>query len=120
MISLIASIVGPRFAKPVFYGVLVLLVLGAGFTLAKCSGGNRQAEQQAQQTTRSGEAYSNAVANGIDIIDNRTVTESSLAEATAAVKEEIGNAGSLDDIRTSLVTRLCQQPSHAKDPACVK
>jgi len=120
MFSWLIPLVGPKAAKPAFFILAAMLLFLAGVMLSRCSGDNTAAEEQAKQGTATAEAYSEAVANGVAVIDNRTITESALAEATVEVKEEIGNAASLSDIRNSLVTKLCAKPGHEKDPACPK
>lgn len=120
IIAWLGGIIGPKAAKPFLWGIGILALIALGFTLSRCGSDNTAAEEQAKQSTRTSEAYAEAVANGVAIIDNRAVTESALAEATVAVKEEIGAAASLSDIRSSLITRLCKQPEHAKDAACVR
>jgi len=114
----LGGIIGPKTVKPFLWALGILALIALGFTLSRC--GHTDPAPQAEQNTRSSEAYSNAVAFGVSTLDNRAVTESAIAEATVVVKDEIGNAASLSDIRNSLVTRLCARPEHAKDAACAR
>ena len=118
VLTWLATIVGPKAAKPVLIGVVILLLFGAGFTLAKCTGGNDGEAEQAEQTSRSSEAMANAAQNAIERIDNRTVTEDAIDAATANALEEINNASNPDDMRNAVLDGVCGQSSHRNDPAC--
>lgn len=117
IIPWIAKLVGPRFAKPVFYGLIVALLIGAGFALAKC-GKSDPAAEQAEQTTRSGEAIANAADAAVETIDNRAVTEADIDAATTNAIERINNAANPDAVRDAVRDSVCQRSSHRHDPAC--
>ena len=93
-------------------GVILLIIFGPG----ACS--NRQAVEQARQTTRSGEAISNAAAEAIADIGNTTANESVIDEAVANTQEGIANAQDPAAVRAAVVQRLCADPRHRLDPAC--
>ena len=116
MIDFITSLVGPKFAKPLLFGLAALLLLGVGFGLSRC--GSNAAQKQAEQTTASGEAVASAAAEAIEIIGNRTVTEADIDLAVGHVQEEIKNAPDPDTIRSTVIAGLCKQASHRNDPAC--
>lgn len=118
MIAWLAARVGQKAAKPVFFALMVVILLGGGFTVAKCTGGNRQAEKQAEQTNRSGEAISAAASDAIDTITGRTVTDQTVDQAVDQATKEIGNAQDTDSVRSIVVASVCSQQSHRNDPAC--
>lgn len=118
MITFLAGIVGPKTAKPVLIGLILLVLFGGGFALAKCTGGNDAAEAQAEQTTRSGEAIANAAEAAVETIGNRAVTEREIDQATMNVMEQIENAQDPAIIRDAVRNSVCGKPSHRNDPAC--
>lgn len=99
----------------VIVGILIVLAIGS---IKSCSERNKEAAQ-AKQSEVSGAAFANAVAKGVSVIDNRVATETTVAQATAVVKEEIGNAQSLDAIDAAITAKLCADPRRSNDPACV-
>jgi len=96
--------------------VAIVLLIAIG-SIKGCMDRGKEAAQ-AKQTATTGAAFANAVANGIETIDNRIATESTVAEATATVKEEIGSAQSLDAIDAAITASLCKDTRHRNDPAC--
>ena len=87
------------------------------FAVVSCRHDNG-AGKQAEQTTRSGDAMSNAAANAIDTLQNRTATDDSINAATDNAMKEIGNAQSPDDVRSAVLAGVCASASHRSDPAC--
>lgn len=118
MITFLAGIVGERAAKPVFYGLIVLLIFGVGFGLAKCTGRDDTAQRQAEQTTASGEAIADAAKDAVGTITNRAVTEDDIDRATDQAMKDIGNAADPDSVRDAVLDGVCGQTSHRNDPAC--
>lgn len=119
MIALLATIVGEKLARPVFFGLLALLAL-AILSIGYCALHHRDntAQKQAEQTSRSGEATSNAAAAAIATIGNRTATDADIDAATANATKGIDNAQNLDDVRGAVLVGVCGQASHRNDPAC--
>lgn len=99
----------------IIVGVLIVLAIGS---IKSCSERRKEAAQ-AKQIEASGAAFSDAVEKGVAVIDNRVATEGTVAQAVAVVKEEIGDAKSLDAIDAAITARLCKDPRHLNDPACV-
>lgn len=118
MITFLAGIVGERAAKPVLIGLVVLLIFGVGFGLAKCTGGDDTAQRQAEQTTASGEAIADAAKDAVETITNRTVTEADIDRATDQAIRNIEHATDPDSVRDAVLDGVCGQPSHRNDPAC--
>ncbi len=118
MTAWLIPLVGEKAAKPVFYGVLILLLVGAGFTLAKCIGGNPQAVKQAEQTSKSGDAIADAAKEAVDTLEGQQATEQNIDAAVAAAQREIENADDPDAIRAVVLRSVCGQASHRADPAC--
>lgn len=114
----LAAIVGQRAAKPVFFGLLIVVLLGGMFLLGKCSNEDDAIQAQVEQTNRSGEAISNAAEMAIDKVENRTVTDQVIDQAVASTLQEIDRAETADDVRAAVVAGLCGQPEHRNDPAC--
>lgn len=112
------SIVGPRAAKPVFFGLLAVLLLGGMFLLGKCSDDDDAINAQVEQTNRSGEAISNAAEMAIDKLEDRTVTEQEIDRAVASTVQEIDRAETADAVRAAVIAGVCGQPEHSADPAC--
>jgi len=119
MIGLIATLVGEKLARPVFFGllaILALIVLSIGYCSLHRS--DDSAAKQAEQTSRSGEAISNAAGIAIETIGNRTATDDTIDAATENATKSIDNAQSVDDVRAAVLAGVCGQPSHRDDPAC--
>lgn len=114
----IVRLVGERFAPPITIALAALILLGGTFALGRCTGGNTQAEKQAEQTVASGDAVSKAAAAAIGTIGNRNATDQDVDQAVAQIQGKIGNAQSVDDIRGTVIAGLCGQKSHRDDPAC--
>lgn len=114
----LAAIVGQRAAKPVFFGLLVVLLLGGMFLLGKCSNDDDAVNAQVEQTNRSGEAIANAAEMAIDKLEDRTVTDQAIDQAVASTVQEIDRAESADAVRAAVIAGLCGQPEHRNDPAC--
>ncbi len=118
MFAWLIPLVGEKAAKPVFFALMAVILLGGGFIVAKCTGGNRQAEKQAEQTNRSGEAISAAASDAIGTITGRTVTDKTVDDAVDQAAKDIGNAEDADTIRNIVIASVCADPSHRNDPAC--
>lgn len=118
MIGWLIPLVGERAAKPVFIGLVVLLIFGVGFGLAKCSGRDDTAQRQAEQTSASGDAIANAAQDAVQTITNRTVTDRDVDQATDEAMKDIGNAVDPDSVRDAVLDGVCGQASHRNDPAC--
>lgn len=117
IITWLAGKVGANFAKPVFFAGCAILIAIIAFTLAKCSE-DHTAERQAEQTTKSGEAFANSATTAIEIIGNRTVTDATVDQAVADTQRNINDAENPDLLRGAVIDRVCRSPSHRSDPAC--
>lgn len=107
-----------RAFKPVLGIAAVVAILGLVFMLGKCSGGNDGEAAQAEQTSRSGAAITEAAQAAIATIGNRTVTENSVDDAVGEAITEINNADDINAIRDTVLVSVCGQASHRNDPAC--
>lgn len=107
-----------RAFKPMIGIVAVIALLGLVFALGRCSGGDDVAVQQAEQTSRSGAAITNAAQAAIATIGNRTVTENSVDDAVGEAITEINNADDINAIRDAVLISVCGQPQHSRDSAC--
>lgn len=112
----IAAIVGERFARPVFYGLIVAAIFVAGFTVARCT--KRPDTSQAEQTSKSGDAIANAAASAIETIGNRTVSDVAVDRATVQATKGIDDAQDVDAVRRAVLDGVCNQAAHSRDPAC--
>lgn len=110
----IVRLVGERFALPVTIALAALILLGGTFALGRCQRGNPQAEQ----TNASGNAAADAAVAAINTIGNRNATDKDVDQIVAQIQGKIGDAQSVDDIRSTVIAGLCDQPSHSDDPAC--
>lgn len=101
-----------------FWPVAAIVVLVGVLLIVTQCGHDDTAEQQVQQTNRSGEAAANAAEMAIDTLETRMITEHELDMAVQQAAEEIGDAQSVDAIRDIVLDSVCGQPSHRADPAC--
>lgn len=100
-------------------GIIIAGVLIAGiFALGRCSGDNNDAKQQAQQTTRSGEAVASAAADAVSTLEGRVADDKAIDAAVTNATQEIQNAQDADAVRATVVASLCKQNAHRNDPAC--
>lgn len=116
MIALIASLVGPKLAKPVFYGVLALLavaILSVGYCSLK-----RGATEQAEQTTKSSEALADAAEQAVAVVVNANDREASVDAVVAQAEKEIDNAPNPAARRAATVRAVCLLAEYREDPAC--
>lgn len=112
------KMVGERAAKPVFFGLIGVVIVACAIMLAKCSGRDRTAERQAEQTTRSGDAYANASNAAIGTIERRHDTDAAGDSGVAETQRTIDNAQDPDAVRNAVIDRVCRSASHRHDPAC--
>lgn len=120
IITWLAGIVGPKLARPLFYGGAALLLVALIFTLGYCSRDDKSDELEAQveQTNRSGEAIANAAEMAIDRIGGQTATDEAIDAAVDNTVDRIEGAQDADAIRNAVIQGLCTKPSHRNDPAC--
>lgn len=116
MIGLIASVVGEKAARPVFWAAMILIALSV-LSVGYCSLRDDAADQ-AEQTTRSTDAIANAAQGAVADIMNQTRAETAIDAATAATKEEIGNAQDPAAVRAAVARNLCLRPEYRSDPSC--
>lgn len=116
MIALISSLVGPKLAKPVFYGILMLLAV-AVLSIGYCSLKRGEAGQ-AKQTTRSSEAIADAAENAVAVVINANGREASVDAVVAQAEKEIDNAPDPAVRRAAALRAVCGLPEYRKDPAC--
>lgn len=114
--SWLAAIVGEKAAKPVMWGAIALMVL-AVFSIGYCSLRD-DAVDQAEQTSRSGDAMANAAQGAVADIMTQTKAETAIDAAVAATKEEIGDAQDPAAIRAAVARDVCVRPEYRSDPAC--
>ncbi len=103
----------PRWASIAIAAALLVL---ATFIVARCTGGKDTS--QAEQTTRSGEAISNAAQGAIKTIGDRTVTDKVLENAASQAAEDVESAQSAAEIRSTVKATVCGQNVHRNDPGC--
>lgn len=101
--------------------VCVALVALAAMILAidRCTS-RRAVADQAEQTTRSGEAIGAAASDAVEVVTNRSIAERDIEAATAQAREVIGNAVSASEVRTAVTSALCKRKEYANDPACIR
>lgn len=114
--SWLAAIVGEKAAKPALWLGIALLVL-AVLSIGYCSLRDGAADQ-AEQTSRSGDAMANAAQGAVADIMAQTKAETAIDAATAATKEEIGDAQDPAAIRAAVARNVCLRPEYRSDPAC--
>jgi len=114
--SWMASMVGEKATKPMFWAFAILLALIL-FSIGYCSLRDGAADQ-AEQTTRSSDAIANAAQGAVADIMIQTKAETAIDAAAAAAKEEIGNAQDPDAIRAAVARNVCLRPEYRSDPAC--
>jgi type IV secretory pathway VirB6-like protein len=117
MIAWLIPIVGERFAKPVFFGLIAVILLGGVFALGRC-GGDDTAQRQAEQGNRSGEAIAGAARQAIATIGDRTASDKTVDQAVDQATKDIDDAQDVDVIRGVVIDSVCQSASHRNDPAC--
>lgn len=105
-------------SRPAQIGVLLVMTALAAFTVAKCTGSNRKEADQAQQTTRSGEAFANAADDAVETVANRSEADLAIDAATAQAKKEIKDAKDPAAVRAAVVRSLCKRAEYRNDPAC--
>jgi|SRR5882757_8819174 len=118
IITWLTGKVGATFAKPMLFTVIAVLIAIIVFTLAKCTGGDNTAQQQATQTTRSGDAMANSASSAIGTVENRHDADATGDAAVAATQGNIDNAQNPDDLRGAVLNGVCRKTSHRNDPAC--
>lgn len=101
-------------------GIPVLAIIAILVLIAALWPEDRTAEQQAIQTTRSAEAISKAAENAIKTIGDQVATEERIDAAVTQAAQEIDVATTGEAVRSVVVQRLCEQPSHRNDAACAK
>lgn len=101
----------PYAAAFVVFIALILLV-------SHCAHRDTTAEQQAQQTNRSGEAAANAAHTAITTLENRTVTEANLDATVRQATQDIRDAQTVDAVRDIVLSSVCGSKAHINDPAC--
>ena len=112
------TIFGYKLAKPMMFMVLAALLIFGLLMLSHCGRSDDAAQQQAAQTTRSGEAVANAAQAAIEVIGERAATEKTVDQATAIAVKGVEDAQDPDAVRAVVVASLCRQASHRLDPAC--
>lgn len=108
---------GERAAR-LIVAVLVALVIGAFVLFLARRSHDDTPAVQAQQTTRSADAVSNAARDAIETIGNRTATDAVVDQATMDTVENINNAIDPFSVRDAVIAGVCRNPAHRNDPAC--
>lgn len=98
-------------------GLVLLIILGASLTMCS-SDGNKQAAEQAKQTTNSGEAIADAAQDAVAKIETNRVTNQDIDAAVRETQENLDHAEDPDAIRAAVIAGVCGNPAHSRDPAC--
>ena len=105
MIAFLATIVGPRFAKPAFYIALALLALSI-LGVVKCSA-DRKAVVQIEQTNRSNDALANSAVDVVETYGASVNRAEAIEAATEIAQKDVDNAQDVSAIRDSVVRSFC-------------
>lgn len=116
MISFLGGIVGPKTVKPLLIVLGVILIVSA-LGVARCVW-KGEAARQAQQTTRSGEALTEAAEGAVEAITNAQGREVAIDTLVAGAALEIDAAGTPQEKRAAAINAVCQLPEYAGDPQC--
>lgn len=110
------GIVGPKMVKPLIIILGVILAITA-FGVARCvwKGG---AAKQAEQTTRSGEALTEAAESAVGTITNAHGREVAIDTLVAGAALEIDAAATPQEKRDAAINAVCQLAEYATDPQC--
>ena len=116
-----AKLVGAKFAKPLTWSVLALLLVGGIFLLGRCSKDNYEDEYRAQieQTNLSSDAASDAAESAIKILDGRVATEDAIDQIVSQTITQIDTAADSDAVRAAVMVGVCGTTEHRNDPACM-
>lgn len=114
-----AKLVGEKFAKPLTWSVLVLLLIGGTFLLGRCTAGDDTDGAQIEQTTRSSDAIADAAQGAIEILDGRVATEDAIDQVVAQTVKDIDIAANPDAVRQAVLAGVCGTPEHRNDQACM-
>lgn len=98
-------------------GLVLLIILGASLTMCS-SGGNKQAAEQAKQTTNSGEAIADAAQDAVANIESNRITNEDIDAAVRETQENLDHAEDPDAVRAAVIAGVCGNPAHRNDPAC--
>lgn len=109
--------IDPRVWYSVIAGACALVLLGLILSVGKC-GRDRTAERQAEQTTRSGQAASQAGSAAVQIVATTAAGEAATDRDTAQTVGVIHEAPDADAVRRAVLDRLCKQDAHRLDAAC--
>jgi hypothetical protein len=116
MIAFLTSLVGPRWAKPVFYvllAVLAVVILSIGSCLF-----DKGAADQAKQTTKSSEALADAAEKSLETVVNANSRDASIDTLVTQTAEGIDNAPDAATARAVALGAVCRMPEYITDPAC--
>ncbi len=116
MIRFLDGVLGPKSVKPLIIILGVILAVCA-FGVARCiwKGG---AAQQAEQTTKSGEALADAAENAVETVTNAHAREASIDTIVEEAAKEIDNAPSPEAARAATLRAVCVLEEYRLDPAC--
>lgn len=116
-----AKLVGPKFAKPLTWSVLALLLVGGIFLLGRCSKDDFEDDYRAQveQTNLSSDAASDAAESAIEILDGRVATEDAIDQVVSQTVKQIDTAADPDSVRQAVLAGVCETAEHRNDPACM-
>lgn len=118
LITWVAGFVGEKFAKPLVWAGLILLLVGSIFLLGRCTAGDDTDEAQIEQTTRSSDAIATAAEDAIETLEGRTATEDAIDQVVAETVTNIEAAPDAEAVRRAVLAGVCQQAAHRNDPAC--
>jgi len=116
MIVWLTGLVGRKLAVPVLIGAGLLLAL-ALFGLVRSCSADRVTEQ-AEQTSRSGEAIADAAQNAVATVVNANEREASVDAIVAQAAKEIDNAPDPATARAATLRAVCLLAEYRNDPAC--
>jgi len=97
----------------------VVFIIIVAASLSQCSSaGDKQAAEQAKQTTNSGEAIADAAQDAVAKIETNRVTNQDIDAAVKETQENLEHAEDPDAIRAAVIAGVCGNPAHRSDPAC--
>lgn len=108
----------PRLPRALWFTIAACIVIGLIFAVARCTRPTDSGPAQAQQTSASAAAVSDAATVAIDVLQDRVATETQIDRAVAVGVLEIENATDPDAVRAAVIASVCQSPAHYSDPAC--
>lgn len=117
----VAKLVGARFAKPLIYITLAVLLIG-GLGIVKCQHDARKA-MQARSDSKAAEAYATSAGEAVNAVAAAAGREAALKDVVTEAAKDIANAeGSNQAIppaaRAAALRGACKLRQYANHPSC--